>query len=183
MTYLGWENDAASGEATYQAYLEKLTSFAVWLLDRGHAVRILMGDTGDRRAVRELLSKVNAALPSLHHGRLAFDPMSSLHDLMRQIAETDVVVTTRYHNVVCALKLGKPTVSIGYADMHDVLMVEMGLADFCQHVERLDVDRLIEQFSRLNAEQEHYERRIREANVACSERLDHQDSLLAARVL
>ena len=106
--------------------------------------------------------------------------MSSLHDLMRQIATTDVVVATRYHNVVCALKLGKPTVSVGYAEKNDALMAEMGLGSFCQHVERLDLDLLIEQFRRLIADRERYERSIRKANLACQERLDRQDSLLAA---
>ena len=96
---------------------------------------------------------------------------------MRQIAATDVVVATRYHNVVCALKLGKPTVSVGYAEKNDVLMAEMGLGGFCQHVERLDLDRLIEQFTQLVADRQRYEPGIRKANLACQERLDRQDSL------
>jgi polysaccharide pyruvyl transferase WcaK-like protein len=182
MTYWGWRNDAARGAAIYQAYRDKLTSFVLWLLDRGHAVRILMGDTNDQRAVNDLLANVAAARPDLPDDRFLFEPMSSLHDLMRQIAETDVVVATRYHNVVCALKLGKPTVSISYADKNDVLMAEMGLGEFCQHVERLDLDRLIEQFSQLITDRPRYELGIGKANLACQERLDHQDALLAARL-
>jgi polysaccharide pyruvyl transferase WcaK-like protein len=78
------------------------------------------------------------------------------------------------------LKLGKPTISVGYAEKNDALMAEMGLSSFCQHVERLDLDLLIEQLSRLIADRERYERRIRKANLACQERLDRQDSLLTA---
>jgi polysaccharide pyruvyl transferase WcaK-like protein len=81
------------------------------------------------------------------------------------------------------LKLGKPTVSIGYAEKNDVLMAEMGLGRFCQHVERLNLDLLIEQFNRLIADRQRYERGIEEADRACRARLDHQDALLAARVL
>ena len=113
---------------------------------------------------------------------LVFESMSSLHDLMRQIAETDVVVATRYHNVVCALKLGKPTVSLGYAEKNDVLMAEMGLGRFCQHVERLDLDLLIEQFTQLVADRQRYESGIRKVNLACQKRLDCQDARLAARL-
>jgi len=182
MTYFGWRNDATRGAAIYQTYLAKLTSFVLWLLDRGAAVRILMGDTNDQRAVNDLLANVAIAKPALPDDRFVFEPMSSLHDLMRQIAETDVVVATRYHNVVCALKLGKPTVSIGYADKNDVLMAEMGLGRFCQHIERLSLDRLIEQFSELLAQRPGYERGISEANLACQQRLEHQDRLLAARL-
>jgi polysaccharide pyruvyl transferase WcaK-like protein len=183
MTYQGWRNQAASGAAIYQAYLEKITTFVLWLLDDDRSVRILMGDAADLRAVDDLLANVSAARPDLASNRLVFDPVSSLHDLMRRIAETDVVVATRYHNVVCALKLGKPTVSIGYAEKNDVLMAEMGLGRFCQHVERLNLDLLIEQFNRLIADRQRYERGIEEADRACRARLDHQDALLAARVL
>ncbi len=28
--------------------------------------------------------------------------------------DTDIIVASRFHNVVCALKLSKPTISIGY---------------------------------------------------------------------
>ena len=127
MTYLGWRNDATRGAAIYRGYLDKLTTFVLWLLDHGYAVRLLMGDAADQRAVNDLLANLSAARAALPKDRLVFETMSSLHDLMRQIAATDVVVATRYHNVVCALKLGKPTVSVGYAEKNDVLMAEMGL--------------------------------------------------------
>ena len=180
MTYWGWRNDARRGASIYQAYLEKLTMFVLWLLDRGHAVRVLMGDDADERAVNDLLAKLGTTRAAPPEDRLRFDPISSLHDLMRQIAETDTVVATRFHNVVCALKLGKPTVSLVYADNNDVLMAEMGLCGFCRHVERFDLDRLIEQVSQLIAHRERYEPRIRKANLVCRQRLDRQDSLLAA---
>jgi polysaccharide pyruvyl transferase WcaK-like protein len=183
MTYLGWRNDAVRGASIYQEYLEKLTTFVLWLLDTDCAVRILMGDAADLRAVDELLANVRAGRPGLAEGRLLFDPMSSLHDLMRQIAGTDVVVATRYHNVVCALKLGKPTVSVGYAKKNDVLMAEMGLGRFCQHVEHLNVRLLIEQFGHLVADRQRYACGIEAASRACRGRLGHQDSLLAERLL
>jgi polysaccharide pyruvyl transferase WcaK-like protein len=180
MTYFGWRNDAVHGAAVYEAYLEKLTGFVLWLLDRDHAVRVLMGDTNDERAVSDLLARVAIARPDLPSNRLVHEPMSSLHDLMRQMADTDVVVATRYHNIVCALKLGKPTVSIGYADKNDVLMTEMGLDAFRQHIERLDLNRLIEQFNQLIVDRSLYERRIGKANLAIRKRLGDQDAILAA---
>jgi polysaccharide pyruvyl transferase WcaK-like protein len=95
--------------------------------------------------------------------------------------ETDVVVATRFHNVVCALKLCKPTVSIGYAEKFDDLMAEMGVGCFCQHVERLDVDLLIEQFERLTADRRSHENSIRRTNLRYQEYLELQDELLASR--
>ncbi len=180
MTYQGWRDDPDRGAPIYRTYLEKISSFAVRLLDRGHAVRILMGDTNDQRAVRDVLANVALARPSLPNGRLLFDEMASLHDLMAQMAGTDIVVATRFHNIVCALKLGKPAISISYAAKNDVLMAEMGLSRFCQHVERLDVGLLIEQFDELLDQRGRHERGIQLANLAFRERLAQQDALLAA---
>jgi polysaccharide pyruvyl transferase WcaK-like protein len=183
MTYLGWQRGSPLGPAIYATYLEKITTFVLWLLDQGHRVRILMGDAADQDALADVLSKVATARPHLAPERVVADPMRSLHDLMRQMAETDVIVATRYHNIVCALKLGKPLVSLGYAEKNDVLMTEMGLGSFCQHVERLDLDLLIEQFTQLVAQRPSYEDSIRRTNLAYQERLERQDALLVARLL
>ena len=69
---------------------------------------------------------------------------------MQQTALVDTVVATRYHNIVCALKLGKPTLSIGYAEKCDVLMADMGLSGFCQSVKSFNVAQLIQQFKDLD---------------------------------
>jgi polysaccharide pyruvyl transferase WcaK-like protein len=182
MTYQGWRNSRRS-PLIYAAYVEKISQFIVWLLNQGHRVRILMGETGDRRAVADVSAKVAAALPELPHGRLLVSPMRSLHDLMDQIAETDIVVASRFHNVVCALKLGKPTVSIGYARKNDVLMAEMGVGSFCQQIESLDLNLLIEQFTRLLTDRQRYGQYIRDANRRYQEQLDRQDLLFASRFL
>jgi polysaccharide pyruvyl transferase WcaK-like protein len=183
MTYLGWQRGSPLGPAIYATYLEKITTFVLWLLDQGHRVRILMGDAADQDALADVLSRVATARPHLAQERLVADPMRSLHDLMRQMAETDVIVATRYHNIVCALKLAKPLVSLGYAEKNDVLMTEMGLGSFCQHIEHLDLDLLIEQFTQLVAQRRSYEDSIRRTNLAYHERLERQDAILVARLL
>ncbi len=66
------------------------------------------------------------------------------------MAPARIVVATRYHNVLCALKLAKPTLSTGYAAKNVVLMTDMGLSEYCQFVNALDVSRLIEQFKELS---------------------------------
>ena len=57
-----------------------------------------------------------------------FAPARTLHDVMQQMADTDIVVATRYHNVVCALRMSKPTISIGYAEKNDALLRRSGWA-------------------------------------------------------
>lgn len=183
MTYLGWRNDSALGAAIYAAYLEKIVNLVLWLLDQGHRVRILMGAAVDRRAVADVLMKVEVARPHLPQDLLLAGPVRSLHDLMDQIAETDVVVATRFHNVVCALRMGKPTISIGYAEKNDALLAEMGLADYCQSIEQLDVARLERQTLRLIADRPALEAQVRRAGDRFQRRLREQEDLLASLIL
>ncbi|WP_074078344.1 polysaccharide pyruvyl transferase family protein [Microvirga massiliensis] len=183
MAYYGWRNDAQRGASLYQDYLNKLASFCLWLFEQGHRVRILMGETTDQRAVDDLLDAISVEHPTLEENRIDAEPANSLHDLMRQMAETDVVVATRFHNVVCALKLGRPTVSIGYARKNEVLLSEAGLGEFCQTVENLDVDRLKRQFNTLLLNREHYEHAIQETNHAREANLRLQDAKLISELL
>ena len=106
MAYHGWRNDRTRGAAIYAAYLEKMTEFLTWLLDRGHGVRLLMGDEADRCAVDDLFRTVRSRRPDRAHGSMAFAPAHTLHDVMRQMGETDLVLATRYHNIVCSLRMG-----------------------------------------------------------------------------
>jgi polysaccharide pyruvyl transferase WcaK-like protein len=183
MTYYGWRGDRERGAAIYASYLGKITRFALWLLDRGHRVRFLMGEDTDQQAVDDALQAIAAERPGYPRERLTAEPPHSLHQLMRQMAETDIVVGTRFHNVVCALKIGKPMISIGYSKKNDVLMADMGLAEFCQHIEQLDVDRLIGQFTRMAADRALYERGIRDKAAAYTQRLAEQEQLLLKTVL
>jgi polysaccharide pyruvyl transferase WcaK-like protein len=182
MAYCGWRNEAERGAQIYAAYLGKITRFVVWLLDRGHVVRVLMGDQADRRAVDDLVRAVRSRRPARAEEAILFTPAQTLHDVMQQIADTDLVVATRYHNVVCALRVGKPTISIGYAEKNDVLLAEMGLAGYCQDIERLDVARLETQTLRLISERPALEGRIRQAGARFQSRLREQEDLLASLI-
>jgi polysaccharide pyruvyl transferase WcaK-like protein len=181
MSYYGWYGFADGGQAVFEAYLAKVTEFVLHLLDAGHRVRLLTGEEGDLTAVEGVLDAVCKARPAATPS-LAAEPIGTLRDLMRQISLTDIVVATRFHNIVCALKMGKPAISLGYSRKNDVLMAEAGLGDFCHHVERFDVPALIEQFRHLSCNLAAYEEPI----VACRDRfrteLGIQDDRLLARL-
>jgi polysaccharide pyruvyl transferase WcaK-like protein len=179
MAYHGWRNDPARGAEIYAAYLHKITDFVLWLLQGGHVVRVLMGELSDRRAVDDLFRALRTRKPDLADGAVTFAPAQTLHDIMQQMADVDVVVATRYHNVVCALRMRKPTISIGYASKNDALLAEMGLSAFCQHIEDFDVGRLEAQITRLMSDRAVFERRIDEASALLECKLREQESQLA----
>jgi polysaccharide pyruvyl transferase WcaK-like protein len=182
MTYQGWRHACEFGPELYSIYLTKLTDFVIWLLDHRYRVRILMGDKSDQKAADDLSLALAKQRPELAVNIVA-TPVDSLHDVMRQIAEVDFLVATRFHNVVCALMMAKPLVSIGYADKNKALMTDMGLGYYCQHIERLDVDLLIEQFTKLTANRVQIDSRIRETINDYQKLLSHQESLLLSKFL
>jgi polysaccharide pyruvyl transferase WcaK-like protein len=102
---------------------------------------------------------------------------------MRQIGETELLVATRFHNVVCGLMMQRPLISISYAKKNDVLMEDMGLGAFCQHIEQLDLERLKAQFTELMAERETYIPHIAKQTAAYREQLEQQGSRLTGALL
>jgi polysaccharide pyruvyl transferase WcaK-like protein len=183
MAYFGWRGDGEDGAAIYRDYLEKMSQFVLWLLDGGHRARLLMGETSDERAIGDFLQLLAEKRPDFPRDRVVAEPADSLHDVMREMAKTDIVVATRFHNVVCALKLARPTASIGYAEKNDALMKDVGLGDFCQHLERLDVEHLIKQFRQLQNSRSALEAELRKMNAAYRDRLAHQERVLLEKFL
>ena len=101
---------------------------------------------------------------------------------MREMSPCGSVVAIRYHNLVAALRLSKPTISISYSPKHDVLMSEFGLSGFSQPVNELDVDRLIEQFIELGRRSQELRQTMKERNAANEQLLDTQFAELSAVV-
>ena len=60
-----------------------------------------------------------------------------------QLGATDIVVSPRYHNIILALMLNKPAFSLSYHEKFASLMSGVGLADYCQDIDHLDIDTLI----------------------------------------
>ncbi len=179
----GAPDGAARDGAVLDRYLNELAAFVLWLIGGGHRVRMITGQTTDWRAVERLLAIVRSRGGPEPGDRLIAEPVSSLQGVMDQIACSDVVVATRYHNLVCALKLGKPTIAVNYSGKNAALMADAGFADLCQDVEELDADLLVRQLSAVLAEREDLQRRIDEGNTVIARRLAEQEAILAARIL
>jgi len=180
MSYHGGNGDRGRAAEIHTAYVAAMQRFVRWLLDEGRRVRLICGDQVDEAVVREILSDVRAHRPTLGSSDVLADPVDSLDDVMSQLAAVDTVVATRYHNVLCALKLGKPTLSIGYAAKNDVLMAEMGLGEFCQSARSVDVDLLIEQFTALESRREQLRHAMTVTNQENVRRLKQQFAVLSA---
>jgi polysaccharide pyruvyl transferase WcaK-like protein len=181
MAYYGTNDDRRHADDIHAAYMEKMKRFVRWLADSGHKIRLFGGDNlWDDSVIEEILADLRAHRPDLEPMWAVAEPVTSLEELMQEMAPVGTVVAIRYHNVLCALKLSKPTLSISYAGKHDLLMKDMGLSEFCQFANTLDVDRLIEQFTELKSRSAQLTRMMAERNAEKAQLLDQQFAGLSA---
>jgi polysaccharide pyruvyl transferase WcaK-like protein len=179
MDYHGSNDDRHQADQLHASYVEKMKSFVLWLLDNGRPVRLFTTDVHDEPVMHEVISDMRAQRPELGPSQIIAQPVSSLDELMWQMASVDTVVASRFHNVLCALKLAKPTLSVGYAAKFEMLMAEMGLAEFCQPARSLNLDRLIEQFTELESRSPQLRHTMMERTAENARLLQHQFATLS----
>jgi polysaccharide pyruvyl transferase WcaK-like protein len=179
MAYHGWRS-IEQGATIYADYLTKLARFMDWLAARGHRIRLIVGETSDWRAVRDVETRL---APETHAAIEPVADMGSLHDVMSELAHTDIVVGTRFHVVVCALKLGLPTISLSYGYKNDALLTAAGLDGFFQHADGIDFDKLIAHFTAMEADRLRYGAIVRERVATFGERLHAPGALAPEKLL
>ena len=91
---------------------------------------------------------------------------------MSEMARAEVVVASRFHNIICALMTRRPTVSLGYAGKNERLLTEFGQGGRAQPMESFDVDLLLDQVRRARESGP-------EVDVLAKETLDRYDDALA----
>ncbi|MFJ9567139.1 polysaccharide pyruvyl transferase family protein [Streptomyces fuscichromogenes] len=173
MAYYGSNDDRARAEEINRRYIDGMTRFVRTLVEDGRQVRLLIGDEVDRPAVDAVLDAVDSPLATASEA-------SSLADLMKEMAAADAVVAARYHNLICALKVGTPTLAVSYAAKSDALMAQMGLGAYCHPAREVDADRLLEQFRALEKRSAELRRTLTERNQAAGRRIEDQFTELTA---
>lgn len=167
MGYRGSNDDRRQAAAIYASYMRALKAFVRWLIDHDRSVRILIGDENepDKLAGEELLADVRASRPGLEQDRVVAAYATTFGELMEAMAPAGTIVATRYHSLICALRLGKPVLSLGYAPKFAAIASNMGLTEFCQSAKSPDAELMIAQFTELEKRQEELRQTIAEGNA------------------
>jgi polysaccharide pyruvyl transferase WcaK-like protein len=180
MDYSGGNDDLGQAAELRANYLAQMKFFARWLVDNGRPIRLFTSDTADEPVVQEIADDVRAHRPDLGPAWVMAEPARSLAELMQQIALVDTVVATRYHNVLYALLLAKPTLALGYAAKHDLLMADTGLPGFCVPCRSLEVTQMIERFTELECRSGQLRQTIMEHNAAKVRLVEQQFAEMSA---
>jgi polysaccharide pyruvyl transferase WcaK-like protein len=183
MEYAGRYSVERPTNAIYSAYLETLVDFVKWLLAHEYDVRLLIGDLVDTRVTREFRSLLKERSSTDDEKRIIDEPVASVEDLLSQLASVDLVVATRFHNVLLSLLLNKPVLAISFHHKCSSLMSQMGLSEYCQDINCLDPRRLIQQFCQLEKNARNLRHMIREKVADCRKALDEQYSLIFQELL
>ncbi len=144
---------AESDSDAYARYVDLLASFARTLLERGHRVRLVPTQL---RADPPVIADVMRALGPRPRSEALHDridpPVAGFEDLIAILAEADVVVATRFHGVVLAQMLGKPTIGIAYRRSTTDLLVDVGQGAYAIDIAALTLDGLLGRLEALEAD-------------------------------
>jgi polysaccharide pyruvyl transferase WcaK-like protein len=162
MSYHGGNEDRDRAEEIYAAYVSKMQSFVRWLIDSGRSVRLFVGDELDQPVVDAIVADIRRSRPDIDPARITGTPVTTFPELVSLVASVTTVVASRFHNLLLALKLGKPTISVSYSPKCDSLMADFGLAEYAQHIRRLDAEKLKDQFTQIEGDAPQVRERIRE---------------------
>ena len=122
--------------------------------------------------------RLKTSLGQYDEERVIDEPALSVEQLLPQIAATDLVVATRFHNVLLALVLNKPVISISFHHKCASLMSQMGLAEYCHDINHMNAGRLIEQFQNVEKNAEKLKPVIRQRVEQSRKALDEQSNII-----
>jgi polysaccharide pyruvyl transferase WcaK-like protein len=185
MGYYGSNDDRKRSKELHDAYLDEMRRVVRWLADNGRRVRLFIGESngGDDDVVAEILADLRAYRPDLPEDWAVSPVTHTFADLMAAMNPVGMVIATRYHNIVCAIKMAKPTISVGYSKKHDVLMSEFGLGEFCQPINFIDAKTLISQIEELESRAPELSRIVSERHAAKARLLERQFEEISATLL
>lgn len=162
-------------DAIYAEYLEKLVSFTGWLIGKGYAITFLPGEAYfDGLAINDLKDRLKERGLAGQTGQLIETSIQTLDDLLCQLYTTDLVVASRFHNILLAQLLEKPVLALTYQDKIDSLMADTGQVEYCFPIGRFDLPLLKERFLALEANRDAISKQVRMRVQQYQSALDEQ---------
>lgn len=153
MAYYGPHDDPVRGAGVRRGYVAAMREVVAALLEQGDEVVLVGGDRVDEGVAEEILACIAARPLGTADGGGAAQlvRLERFADLLREVSHAEVVVASRYHNLVAAIAAGRPVVSVGYAGKSAELMAAAGLRQHGQELDDLDPALLLRQLARARA--------------------------------
>jgi len=134
----------------FRQYLDTMAAFVSWLQEHGYSVRLLIGDIQyDTSVIKKFVAVLKSRNIPTDAPLLIAEPALTVKELLRQVGETEAVISARYHNLVLALIQNKPVMALSDHAKLDSLATDFGLAQYLVPLANLSPDVLIDRFKQL----------------------------------
>lgn len=133
-----------NGDEIYRRFRETLTTVVAWLLEHKYTVRFVIGDVSyDPAALADLRQALQQRGVDYASHQLIDEPIHSLDQLLSQLADSDIVVSPRFHNVALGLLLEKPVIALAYHGKFAALFDAPDLATYNVPIDDCDAGSII----------------------------------------
>jgi polysaccharide pyruvyl transferase WcaK-like protein len=152
---------AESDPEEYLRHVNVLASFASHILRTGRQVLLFPTQLQvDPLVIQDVAARIRAECPALPEGMLMCPNVNSFDDLVTAIAQTDLVVGSRYHGIILSLAMGRPVIGLAYNPKTEALLADVGLGEFVTPIAQADVPWLLSRLERLQVCANEYRGRI-----------------------
>jgi polysaccharide pyruvyl transferase WcaK-like protein len=155
MAYYGGNDDRHRAAELHENYVTAMTEFCGWLTDNDYKVKVFAGDAVDAPVIDLVAARAHVEAC----------PITTFAEVTDLISESGTVVATRFHNVLFALKLARPTISVSYHPKNDALMADMGQGDFCQPASAVSAELLVKQFTEVRTHSARIQQELQTTNT------------------
>jgi polysaccharide pyruvyl transferase WcaK-like protein len=147
---LGIKDYGSTEPEASRKYLDTMAGFVSWLHGQGYSVRLLIGDIQyDSSVIEEFVGVLKTRNIPADPPLLIAEPAQTVEELLRQVSETEAVISARYHNLVVALIQNKPVIALSDHAKLDSVVTDFGLAEYLLPLRNLNSDFLIDRFKQL----------------------------------
>lgn len=136
----------------YRDYVGRLAEFASLLVHGGYRVFFFPTQTRDENVIQDILRTVAPGVRAVIEADGAVGASASVTDLLKLYVATDIVVATRFHGVLLALRTGRPVLGICYFRKTRDLLRDMGQEDYAVDLETFTAADLAARFNALAAD-------------------------------
>jgi polysaccharide pyruvyl transferase WcaK-like protein len=166
-----WPEKDAS---VYEAYINKLVSFIIWLTEQNYQIWLFAGephsDCYPIQDLKEAIANQNSDVEE----QILTNPVETVDELMSQLALTDLIVSSRFHGVLLAQLSYKPVLALSYHPKIDMLMAEASQTEYCLSIDTFDVDSLKQRFKVMVANRSLLQEQLKQRTQKYQAALDEQ---------
>lgn len=164
----------------YRAYVGHLSSLCRQILTDGHELALFSTQHKDENVMADILARLQQDPGFSGWSARIFEQRNrSVQELMANLAQSDLVVATRFHATVLPLQLGIPVLGICYYRKAQELLDDVGLGDFQVPLDTLDPDLLIDKYRTLSHRVRNGEIELSQAMERYRQALDEQYGIIA----